>query len=68
MSKSFSLNFFNSIRGKLVSAFLGVSLVPLIVVTIIASTQTQKNLTSLIGGNFYNTASLISTETENLDC
>lgn len=65
MSKSFSLNSLSSIRGKLVFAFLGISLVPLMVVTIIASTQTQKNLTTLIGGNFRNTASLISTETEN---
>lgn len=65
MTKSFSLNFLNSIKGKLIFAFLGVSLVPLIIVTIIASTQTQKNLTTLIGTNIQNKASIISTETEN---
>lgn len=64
MSKTFSLNFLNSIRGKLIFAFLGVSLVPLMFVTIITQTQTQKNLTALKGQEFQGTARIISTEIE----
>jgi len=62
---SFSLDLFKSIKGKLILAFLGVSLLPITLVTIIASTQTQKNIANLVGGNFDSTAHLMNTEMEN---
>ncbi len=65
MDKTYSRKIFQSLQGKLILAFLGVSLLPLILVTVIASTQTQKNLANLVGENFNNTAHLMNTEMEN---
>ncbi len=65
MDKTYSRKIFQSLQGKLILAFLGVSLVPLILATLITSIQTQNNLTAMGEENLSATANLMKTEMEN---
>lgn len=63
--KSFSISFLNSIKGKLIIALLGVSLVPLIVVSLLSSSEFQNNLRKSIGEYFLVIANLVKDDSEN---